>query len=1013
MKKSILGIIFVVLLLLMTGCTKGKFPEDEHPKEESSKDEHPLVIGLEVKSLPEKQEYYVDEELNFTGLEVYKLFSDNSKVECKDYTLSYDSLVTGQNEIKIHYFDYSCTFFINVIERPIVVIGLEIKSLPEKLEYFVDEKLDFAGLEVNKLLSDDSKVIYTDYTISYDELVLGQNEIEVSYFDYTCSFYITVIEKTKHLLYDYPDYSNFTTKSITVTDYSIIIGDVKYGGWRQSNTLVVYDKTNYYQTNIYGYEVAVNEFGVIVEKNVNVSLPENGFIISAIGTRAKEVKALSVGQFVLYNNSLFIYEKEEIIETNELYLTFEKIIQNLELIEDIDIYNQCVDELNALKSVEQSIKERLSQYQELYQRYKVDIDIYEHLHQYSVSEFNLSLMDYMNKEPNYLLYSTYPGTLYIGGFRNADTIVYYDASCYRERNPYGYEVAIDKNGIVIAMDILVDLPEGGYILSGHSSGEDFIKNNICMDDKIEIEEGIVSIYRDGMINLYNNSVTRRNDLVQEINEEIVNKIPHDYKYIAELLAKIDNALINNRFSGENLYHYQENVKAFTEINECLALIKALLIDSKVYQAKGMWYYPFGNSNYDDTSLEGVQATLLKLQQMGINEILVSTFRGAYVLHDSNIYQKYPQLEMYNYGEYGHDYLTCLITEAHKLDICVNAFTATFAEKISSLKEAHPEYFQIDFSGEKSMGLIYYYDICNDNVQKMLLDWYKELLTYDFDKVEYDIIRYSISNLSSFDNVEVITNPSKIVDPGYTTYSMNKFMKEYGYEGDLKELIINSKKVRNEWLQFKRDNLNHFVRDCTELMKSINPEIKVTAAVLSSYESANIGHLQDYKLWIENGYLDEVEPMLYTDSTAELQSKADPHFIDNPEYHVRMGLSVKLTDSDNYIDMEQIQIAEAKMGYILYCSNYYLADQTFVKLLSSNHHYQFVSCISSQEEIEKAIIDNIIDVVQNFYTVVNHTDYKELLTVLNTYQVNQIIEKINYLEDPLMKQYLLEQLNDYK
>ncbi|MDD3106317.1 MAG: family 10 glycosylhydrolase [Bacilli bacterium] len=996
MTKSIATIFLTFFAILLCGCVK---------------EETPTMIGLEIKSYPEQTEYVLGEELDLTGLEVYQVFSDDSKVLFTDYTISYEPLVVGQNEITIHYLDYHCSFYINIREA-VTIVKLDIKTLPMKLEFYLGDDLDLTGLEVYQVLSDDTKVLFNDYTISYEPLVLGENEIKINYQGFSCSFSIRVIEKVKHVLNEYPDYSSYTTQSINIKDYVKKIKNVKYGGSRTKDTLIVYDESNRYQTNPYGYEVAINEFGMIIKKGINVEVPKGGFVLSAHGIRVEELKALSVGEFVLYHTDLFVYQKEEIVDSNELYLSFHKLIKNLELIEDIDVYNQCVDEINGLQNAAVTPQELLHLFQEMYSRYQVVVDIYDHAHEYSVCDFNIDIMDYRDMEPNYSFYTNYEGVLHIGGWRDIDMLVYYDATCYRTRNAYGYEVAVDKNGIVVEKDILVSLPEEGYILSGHSAAATFIIENIQLNDKIEIIDGKVSIYRDLDISRYRNSIDLRNQIVQEIEQELEQEIPHDYDYIHELLSKVDQALTHDLSFQGDLLSYQTNNKVYRFIHEALTFIKALLVDSQVSNARGMWYYPFGSSCYDDTSLEGVKTTLTTLQAMGINEVIIDVFYGDSILYDSAIYKKYIPLDTYDYGEYGHDYLQCFISEAHKLSICVNAFTQTFSEEISSLKEDHPEYFQIDFSGEKSMGSIYYYDICSDDVQEILLNWYEELLKkYDFDKVEYDIIRYPATNLPSYSNVEVISDPTKIVDPGYSTYSMNKFMQEYGYQGDLRELIISSKEVRTNWLTFKRENLNNFVRNCTALMKTIKPEIIVTAAVLSNHESASRNYLQDYLYWIENGYIDEVEPMLYTDSTALLISNHKPYFVSDPEYPVRMGLSVKLTKEDNFLDLEQIKIAEEKDGYVLYCSRYYLADSSFIKLLSHNHHCQFVSSINSKEEINKAIIDNIIDVVTNFYSEVHGKDYQDLLTVLQTYDVEEIVNEINNLNETLMKSYLLEQFNN--
>ena len=120
--------------------------------------------------------------------------------------------------------------------------------------------------------------------------------------------------------------------------------------------------------------------------------------------------------------------------------------------------------------------------------FQEDIDIYAHQHTYSP----VSLTHYDKKEmtlekgpaEDYLLYTTQSGKLFYGGFRNENTIVHYDASHFETRNQWGYEVAVDSDGYVIDKNNLVDLPDSGFILSGHTAGADFIQENIEIHDGI-------------------------------------------------------------------------------------------------------------------------------------------------------------------------------------------------------------------------------------------------------------------------------------------------------------------------------------------------------------------------------------------------------------------------------------------------------------------------------------------------------------------------------------------------
>jgi len=142
MKKFAFTIFLTLLIIAICGCRKV---------------ETPTVIGLEIKSYPVQLEYVLGEELDLTGLEVYQLLSDHSKVLFVDYSVSYNPLVLGQNEIKIYYLDFSSSFYINIVE-PINIVGLEIKTLPVKLEYFLGDGLDLTGLIVYQVFSDGSKL---------------------------------------------------------------------------------------------------------------------------------------------------------------------------------------------------------------------------------------------------------------------------------------------------------------------------------------------------------------------------------------------------------------------------------------------------------------------------------------------------------------------------------------------------------------------------------------------------------------------------------------------------------------------------------------------------------------------------------------------------------------------------------------------------------------------------------------------------------------------------------------
>ena len=465
---------------------------------------------------------------------------------------------------------------------------------------------------------------------------------------------------------------------------------------------------------------------------------------------------------------------------------------------------------------------------------------------------------------------------------------------------------------------------------------------------------------------------------------------------------IDNTLSTVNLKIQNCYDVDKVSKNVKDLNEYFTIIYSQLIDYEVIETRGMWYYPFSYPNsYDDTTIEGIQKTLDTFKEMGFNEIVILPFCGNYCLFESDYFHYYDKLNDYDYGEYGHDYLACFINEAHKRDIIVNAFTQTFRCYEEGAKLFDESYYQLQYDGSLSRGQIYYYDICNDFVQEGLINWYKELVTlYDFDKVEYDIIRYSFSNLRSFNGVEQIPDKAVINDPGYTEYSMNKFMEMYDLQGDLKVLIKESLDVRLKWLEFKENELINFITNATSEMKKIRPDLIISAAVLNDYETIKYNYLQDAKKWLNLGIVDIIEPMVYSDDYLFVTEKIDYYNSEFSEFDVRIGLSYGLTMNELMMQVE----AASNNGYILYHTRDYLKE-SFYEIFKNSFHCDFVSEISSIEKKKTAVIKDLIDKIENYYEIKNNSTYDTLIKELKEYDYNGILTELNLINDSSMTQYI--------
>ena len=79
-------------------------------------------------------------------------------------------------------------------------------------------------------------------------------------------------------------------------------------------------------------------------------------------------------------------------------------------------------------------------------------------------------------------------------------------------------------------------------------------------------------------------------------------------------------------------------------------------------------------------------------------------------------------------------------------------------------------------------------------------------------------------------------------------------------------------MKQKYLEFRRDNITRLVAAVSEQARRIRPGIKISAAVFPHWLSARDDVGQDWKLWVEKGYLDFVCPMQYTDNALQFASE---------------------------------------------------------------------------------------------------------------------------------------------
>jgi hypothetical protein len=124
--------------------------------------------------------------------------------------------------------------------------------------------------------------------------------------------------------------------------------------------------------------------------------------------------------------------------------------------------------------------------------------------------------------------------------------------------------------------------------------------------------------------------------------------------------------------------------------------------------------------------------------------------------------------------------------------------------------------------------------------------------YDVDGIHFDYIRYHNSNYCYCDHCRQVFEER-------IGRKLENWPEDV-LEGDL----------RDEYLAFRREQINVVVREVSERAHKMKPGIKVSAAVFGDWPNSRISIGQDAKLWVDEGWLDFVCPMDYTNNTDYLR-----------------------------------------------------------------------------------------------------------------------------------------------
>lgn len=477
--------------------------------------------------------------------------------------------------------------------------------------------------------------------------------------------------------------------------------------------------------------------------------------------------------------------------------------------------------------------------------------------------------------------------------RNENTLILYKDKPSTQTNSYGYEIAIDKNGIAVSdgYDGNMSIPKDGFVLSGHGT------NKAALEEAFAIGQNVV-------LDIKNNNVV----LIKTPQQRLENA-KHDYALVCDKLDSAKKAFLNIDYKNISAqFSLMDNViaeaeDAFESFDFETALLKAESVISTCEKLQYSFYESNGVENravwYRSTekSDDEVRATVLKMKELNINALYLETWYEGYCIGSKvevDGIAKYPNSANF-------DVLEAFIRIGHENGIEVHAWVHNFF--VGYYYKDGRNYYNQSFDSYKDKYLVdikgrdYFYYTANDNYfiflnpydrecRDLILNVYEQLVTnYDLDGLHLDYVRMPELNYGTDDF-------------GYNQDIIDAFSKETGITKDPRTFVKNSAEHK-KWVDFRCNIIVSFVGEVYDMIRENKPDLWLSAATYPDLNMAKNDIFQDVRSIINKGYLDEVFSMSYgVDNNSVSPSVKSYNSITEDKIFYSAGIAAFLGTTDN-------------------------------------------------------------------------------------------------------------------
>lgn len=332
----------------------------------------------------------------------------------------------------------------------------------------------------------------------------------------------------------------------------------------------------------------------------------------------------------------------------------------------------------------------------------------------------------------------------------------------------------------------------------------------------------------------------------------------------------------------------------------ISLFTCVLVFGQEMELRGTW---FAWAGADVPTKAEITEQMEALAAAHFNLVYFDVWRYGYPYYQSQVFEDVTGITTDPALPEGRDILMEAIAEAHRVGLQLEAwFEFGFVASVGyndHVWEALPEWFAMKQNGSTDFEWGFkWLSHCNRDAQEFLISLCTEVArNYDVDGIELDRIRY----------------PG--LDCGYDSATVALYASEHN-GNEPPTFTANA-----GWMRWRADKLTAFMADCYDSVKAVNPDLMVSnAPIVYSYGYTNF--CQDWRPWINDGYLDNVAPQVYRATNASYVYDLDIQrsYVNNQDLlypGITTMVNTSMVDVNEFLQMIESTRARGLEGHVIW------------------------------------------------------------------------------------------------